>query len=88
MWPGGTYKLYIQVVYPHHEGVLYVPPGHMHQAEDLQNCTKVAFDRYMLAELPQYTMSWLHVMPHVGSAPDYMAVNRVLLQAIRQQCRS
>ena len=39
------YKLYIQIVYQHHEGVVYVPPGHMHQAENLQNCTKVAVDR-------------------------------------------
>lgn len=49
---------------------------------------EVAFDRYMLAELLQYAMSWLHVMPHVDSAPNYMAVNRVLLQTICQRCHS
>lgn len=53
----------------------------MHQAENLQNCIQVAFDRYMLAELPKYAMSWLHVMPHVDSAPNDMALNGVLLQA-------
>ena len=75
-------------VYQHHGDVVYVPPGHMHQVENLQNCTKVAFDRYKVEELSQYAMSWMHVAPHLDMVPDYMAANRVVLQAICQRCHS
>ena len=72
----------IQVVHQYHGNKVCVLPGHMHQVENLQGCTKVDCDRYMLAELSQCAMSWLRSMPHVDSVPDCMAVNKALLYAI------
>lgn len=64
----------VQVVHQYQGNV---PPGHQHQVENLQGCTKVDFNRYMLAELSQCAMSWIHVMPHVDGVPDSVAVNKV-----------
>lgn len=41
----------VPFVCQYHGNVVYVPPGHMHQVENLQGCTKVDFNMDMLAEL-------------------------------------
>ena len=40
--------------------------------ENLAPCVKMAFDKYVPANLARYALSWQYVTSQVFRAPDYM----------------
>ena len=68
---------------------VHVPPGWLHQVTNVQPCMKLAWDFYDKAHMAAYVASWQLIASGVTreNAEDYMAVGRVLVQAIRKNIR-
>ena len=60
------------IIEQRHGDMVHVPAGYMHQVENLAPCVKMAFDKYVPANLARYALSWQYVTSQVFRAPDYM----------------
>lgn len=62
--------------------MVHVPAGHMHQVENMLSGTKMAFDKYVPANLARYVLSWQYVTSQIARTPDYMCAVVVVKSAI------
>lgn len=70
------------VIKQRHVQMVHVPAGHMHQVENMLPGIKVAFDKYVPANLARYVLSWQYVTSQIARTPDYMCVAIVVKNAI------
>ena len=65
-----------------HGDLVHIPAGYMHQVENLQDCTKIAWDMYHAANLQRYALAWRYIHSQLKGAADYMAVAVLIRNAI------
>ena len=58
----------------------------MHQVENLEDCVKIACDKYVAANMSRYALSWLYVTSSVSGrltrGADYVGAAVVVKNAI------
>jgi len=42
----------------------------MHQVENLEDCVKIAWDKYVAANMSRYALSWLYVTSQVTGGAE------------------
>ena len=72
----------VQVVHQRHGDMVHMPPGHVRQVVNLQDCVKMAFDTYVLHNMRQYILVTRYLAGRAAASSDYMNVGHVLLNAI------
>jgi len=72
----------VPIIKQRHGDMVHVPAGHMHQVENLEDCVKIAWDKYVAANMSRYALSWLYVTSQVTGGADYMAAAVVVKNAI------
>ncbi len=72
----------VPIIKQRHGDMVHVPAGHMHQVENLEDCVKIAWDKYVAANLSRYALSWLYGTSQVTGGADYMAAAVVVKNAI------
>ncbi len=72
----------VPIIKQRHGDMVHVPAGHMHQVENLEDCVKTAWDKYVAANMTRYALSWLYVTRQVTGGADYMGAAVVVKNAI------
>ena len=72
------------IIEQRHGDMVHVPAGYMHQVENLQPCVKIAFDKYVCANLARYALSWWYVTCQIWRSSDYMGAAVLVKEAINK----
>jgi len=78
----------VPIIEQRHGDIVHVTAGHMHQVENLAGCVKMAWDKYVVAHLDRYALSWRYITNQVRGGAYYMGASVVVKNAILEQATS
>ncbi|KAL0029489.1 hypothetical protein WJX77_011364 [Trebouxia sp. C0004] len=78
----------VPIIEQRHGDIVHVPAGHMHQVENMAGCVKMAWDKYVVAHLDRYALSWRYITNQIRGRPDYMGASVVVKNAILELATS